>query len=80
MVKLITVALFMISITGCDRSPNKRQYIKTERGLIIYARGYCELGLLISNESINILDENGNPITCSGYISLTDKEAKSFKG
>lgn len=69
------VALFAF---GCKESENTNTYIKTERGLVPYSRGYCILGMLTNNNSLNILDENSNPITCSGYISLTMKQKNKW--
>lgn len=53
------------------------KYIKTPYGLISYSRGYCELGMLISNDGKNIRDKNDNPISCEGYVNLTRKQAKA---
>jgi hypothetical protein len=46
--KLLAILLsaLLVSLSGCDREPRKNTYIKTERGLINYVAGYCELGML----------------------------------
>ncbi len=67
---IITVLL----VTGCDE--RKVTYIETEHGLVSFHRGYCEIGMLISNNGANIRDENNKPITCSGYVKLTDAQVK----
>ena len=65
-------------IAGCDTPPPKYQYIETPRGLISYNKGYCELGMLISKDGVNIRDENNAPITCKGYIYLTREQVKAI--
>ncbi len=70
----VLIAL-LVGFTACDAKP--RKYIKTERGLIRSAAAYCELGMLLNNDRINILDESSTPITCSGYIYLTKEEIKA---
>jgi len=76
--KLLTVIVVLIMLTGCDRKPRKYTFVKTERGLIRFGIGYCNLGMLLNDEMINILDENSKPITCSGYIKLTQKEFDNY--
>lgn len=44
-----------------------------------YEAGYCELGMLTNNDRDNILDENSKPITCDGYIMLTDAEKREWQ-
>lgn len=73
---VLAVALSAMLCAGCDDAPPKvRKYIETPRGLIKYSAAYCELGMLVNNDRVNIRDENDKPITCSGYIKLTDDQA-----
>lgn len=78
---LIAVAVFLLSFLfqAIEKRPSKgEKYIETERGIISYAYGYCELGMLINNYGDNILDENSKPITCSGYVWLKEDEIKKM--
>lgn len=76
---LLAVGWSLLLVAGCgDRPPPTYQYIETPRGVISYTRGYCELGVLITNDGVNIRDENNSPITCTGYIQLTKEQVKSF--
>ncbi len=77
--RVILVILMALFLFGCDREPRKITYIETERGIVSYGSGNCELGLLLNNQMQNILDENSNPITCSGYIKLTWEEAEDYR-
>lgn len=70
------LVLMLVLLGGCDMPSVKSTYIKTEVGLIPYARAYCEGGLVFNNEMINLYNAAGEPITCTGYISLTQEEAK----
>lgn len=66
-------------ITGCHKSqPPKLKYIKTPQGVISYAYGYCQLGMLVTNDSVNIYDADNKPITCSGYVYLTREQAENY--
>jgi len=44
-----------------------------------FQRGYCELGMLVNNDIQNILNENNEPITCTGYIKLTEDQVIAYK-
>ena len=71
----------LLCVSGCDLAVAQRPYtyIKTERGLMHYGSGYCELGMLVNNGRFNIYDEKSTPITCSGYIQLTVQQAADYK-
>jgi hypothetical protein len=73
---IVLLSVLLVSLSGCESEPRKITYIKTERGLMHYSAGYCELGMLTNNDRYNILDENSKPITCDGYIELTDAEKR----
>jgi len=70
---LIFITLF---VSSCKE--REHTYIKTDRGLMSYSRGYCTLGMLTNNDGLNILDENSNPIVCYGYITLTTKQKNKW--
>lgn len=74
MPKFILFIISLLSVTAC-LPPAQSRYIQTDRGLMPYSRGYCELGILVSNDMHNIYDENSKPISCSGYVMLTKHEA-----
>jgi len=77
--KYLLVVLLLMFLVGCSIPEQKRQYIKTERGLMAFTFGYCTLGMLTNNSHDNILDENRNPITCTGYVKLTAKELAQWE-
>lgn len=74
--KILFILLGALFIAGCKEAKNT--YIKTDRGLVPYSYGYCELGMLLNNDMINILDEDSNPMTCNGYVNLTREEHKNY--
>ena len=76
---LLWVVWAAASITGSPpREPSKGGYIETDRGLTAARTMHCLLGLLVTSDGRNILDENNKPITCSGYIKLTKAEAAKW--
>jgi len=78
MKKLLLISLLLF-VTACgDGVERKYNYIVTERGIISYSHGYCELGLLLNNDRDNILDENNKPIKCSGMVKITITEAENW--
>lgn len=72
---IIGILIFFVMIF---RTMEKReytfQYVETPRGIVRYGPFRCSLGLLTNRERINVLDENRNPITCSGYIEITQAQ------
>lgn len=60
------------------REETKPTYIETNRGLTAAGTMHCLLGLLVTSDGRNILDENSKPITCSGYVKLTKAEAAKW--
>lgn len=77
MSKFIMALIVMALVSGCNE--RKYQYIKTDRGLLGYSIGYCALGMLTNNDGNNIYDENNNPITCDGYVYLSEAERMAIK-
>lgn len=75
--KVLVILLVMFSV-GCEHKQRTSKYIITERGLLSYGSGYCFLGMLTNNDGDNILNEDSNPITCSGYVRLTKKEFNEY--
>jgi len=78
MSKLLIAMLLLSTISGCEVGPHKHSYVATERGLISFDHAYCELGLLLNNDRYNILDEDSKPVTCTGYVTLTEEEAMQY--
>lgn len=74
----LMILIAAVGLSGCG-DPIKRSYIKTERGLLASGHGYCVLGMLTNNSGDNILNEESEPITCSGYIKLTTKQLMEYK-
>lgn len=72
--KIVMICVIM-AIVGCDFSSRQYKFIETNRGLYPTERGYCVIGMLTSNNGMNIVDEDSKPITCTKTISLTLDEA-----
>ncbi len=68
---LLIVAIAMMIYVAPKRT-HISTYIETERGLVSFAIATCVLGMLTNADGVNILDENSKPITCTGYVKLTE--------
>lgn len=60
-------------------SVERVRYVKTDRGFIVWWKAQCELGMVLNSDGDNILDEDGRPIQCSGYVYLTDDQVRRIK-
>ena len=76
--KLTMIGLFVAMAALCACKERGDKYVITDKGLVSYMRAYCELGMLMSSDMINIVDENSDPITCSGYVRLTKEAYKNW--
>ena len=76
--KLQAIFLSALLVSACGEERTSR-YIETERGLMGFGGGWCTLGMLTNNDRVNILDEEKMPITCDGYIDLTEAQKKEYK-
>lgn len=52
------------------------KYILTNKGLS--KGGYCRVGMYISWDGYNVLDENSKPITCTKELRLTKKQFDNY--
>lgn len=78
----ILLAVIAVSLFGCSDEDREYTYVVTDRGLLgAYGHGYmCAVGMVVGTSGrLNVYDENNNPITCSGYIELTRKQAKDYR-
>lgn len=81
--KIILASLIVVLVVAIPSDPvsrhRTRKYIVTSMGLIAYTIGMCESGMLFSKDHVNFYDDNLQPITCSGYVELTDAEFKDYR-
>ncbi len=83
MVVVFVILFFIAMCLGCatvyilatGKLPHR--HVITDIG--VSRSGYCNMGLYMSKRGSNVLDKTGRPITCSGYIHLTDKEAEEWR-
>ena len=74
--KIITAIMVAAILSGCDEP--KKLYVITDGGLTHHWRASCVAGMLISSEGWNIVNADSVPITCNGYIKLTDSERAEY--
>ena len=74
----LAAALTVVFVIGVNAYDFTYKYPVTGRGLITPGIALCEVGLLLNREGDNILDEEGEPVTCSGYVRLTAAEAAEW--
>lgn len=77
--KLLALFLSVLLVSACEDGELMTTYIKTDRGLMSFASGYCVLGMLTNNDRVNILDEDRIPITCAGYVNLTRAQKNEYE-
>lgn len=72
--KLMMVLLITL-ISSCKDYKNKKwTYVDSSIGYLSYKYFNCEVDLVITNEGVNLFDKDGNVVTCSGYVKMTEKE------
>ena len=73
--KIIIAIMCAAILSGCSES---KLYIITDGGLTHHWRASCVAGMLISNDGLNIVNTDSVPITCNGYIKLTDTQHDDY--
>jgi len=74
---LAFVALSLSALIHMSEQRTSR-YVITDKGVV--KGGRCKLGMYLSYEGSNVLDEKSKPITCTKELRLTRKEFEELKG